>query len=65
MAVFRFSYFVHIYRHADVMENIKKTFIDTTNEGFHQTHVDVGLSCKGRKIKDNYVKHDSPITKCE
>ena len=26
---------------------------------------DVGLSCNGRKIKDNNVRHESPITKYE
>ena len=30
-----------------------KTFIDTTNERFDAG--DVGLSCNGRKIKDNNV----------
>ena len=45
-----------------------KAFIDTKNESFHQTFVvisDVDLSCNGRKIKDNYARHDSPITEYE
>ena len=60
MAILRCCYVPHINMW---WKSIMKTFIDTTNERFDAG--DVGLSCKERKIKDNNVWHESPITKYE